>query len=494
MLRAKSLFIVTISSAIVFILIFFNLKKSIKQDYEQIEIEISKSVYKLINNEFNSLYLELERINLDWSKWDDTYEFVKDVDPEIREDYIKSNLIDTLLKDLNLDFIIFLDDRGKIVYQKYYNNYLNSDLSLKEVTALKDEIQGYNEKTGILARKNNEILIFSNTKIRDSNMVKKPAGNLIMGSFLDENKLKKLGKKLGVSLTLSGISEDSKILHEIEIEKNIVFNKFYIPTLSDRAVILENQRDANILFLGKKNIKKYIVMLLINFIILIFVIYIFIENFIVRRLRKMEHSVKEIIKHKDLGERLEISGKDEIENLGRNINELLGDIESMNKKLHGMATYDVMTGILNRHTGLEKLEEKFNIIKKNKKNFVIVFIDINDLKYVNDKFSHEEGDKLIRNIVKIIEDNLQREDIFLRFGGDEFVLGFNRLDLLEVRKLFNNIEKQFEENNKNNEKKYKTSISIGMVKCTGEKTLEECINQADIEMYRDKKRKKRYRV
>jgi diguanylate cyclase (GGDEF)-like protein len=208
----------------------------------------------------------------------------------------------------------------------------------------------------------------------------------------------------------------------------------------------------------------------------------------------MEHSVKEIIKHKDLGERLEISGKDEIENLGRNINELLGDIESMNKKLHGMATYDVMTGILNRHTGLEKLEEKFNIIKKNKKNFVIVFIDINDLKYVNDKFSHEEGDKLIRNIVKIIEDNLQREDIFLRFGGDEFVLGFNRLDLLEVRKLFNNIEKQFEENNKNNEKKYKTSISIGMVKCTGEKTLEECINQADIEMYRDKKRKKRYRV
>ncbi|MEI6856401.1 HAMP domain-containing protein [Psychrilyobacter sp.] len=45
----------------------------------------------------------------------------------------------------------------------------------------------------------------------------------------------------------------------------------------------------------------------------------------------MDHSVKEIIKHKDLGRRLEISGKDEIENLGRNINNLLEDIERMKK-------------------------------------------------------------------------------------------------------------------------------------------------------------------
>ncbi|MEI6856846.1 hypothetical protein [Psychrilyobacter sp.] len=76
MLRTKSLFIVTISSAIVFLLIFINLKKSIEKDYEQIEIGISKSVYKLINNEFNSSYSNLERLNIDWSRWNDTCEFV----------------------------------------------------------------------------------------------------------------------------------------------------------------------------------------------------------------------------------------------------------------------------------------------------------------------------------------------------------------------------------------------------------------------------------
>ncbi|MCS5420709.1 MULTISPECIES: sensor domain-containing diguanylate cyclase [Psychrilyobacter] len=491
MLRTKSLFIVTVSSLIVFILIFVNLKKSIEKDYEHIEIGISKSVYKLINNEFNSSYSNLEKLNLDWSKWDDTYEFVDSEDPEIREHYINSNLVDTLLEDLDLDLVIFLNDRGKIVYQTSYDEDSNRNLSLEEISALKDELQFHNEKTGMIDRKNNKILVFSNLEITDSNNSKKPVGNLIMGYFLDENKLKTLEEKLGIPFNILGVSEDSKNPYEIKIEKDTVLNKFYIPTLSGRSLVLENQRDANILFLGKENIKKYIVMLLINFLILIFVIYIFMERFIVKRLRNMEHSVKEIIKHKDLGKRLEISGKDEIGNLGKNINNLLEDIERMKKRLYSLATYDVMTGILNRHIGLEKLDEKFKNVKKNKASLVIVFIDINDLKYVNDQFSHEEGDKLIKNVVKTIEDSLQPEDIFLRFGGDEFILGFDRLNILEAGELFNEIQEKFEEYSKNNVKKYKISISIGMVECYGDDTLEEYINLADIQMYEDKKKKKK---
>ena len=491
MLRAKSLFIVTVSSIVVFILIFVNLKKSVEKDYEQIEIGISKSIYKLINNEFRSSYSNLERLNVDWSKWDDSYEFISTEEPKIKKDYIKSNLVDTLLEDLDLNLIIFLDDNGKIVYQTSYDSDSSKELSSREVIELKNEIEFHNQKTGMIARENNKILIFSNLGITDSNNSKKPVGNLIMGYFLDKNKLKTLEEKLGIPFNILGVSENSKDPYEIKIEKDTVLNKFYIPTLSGRSIVLENQRDANILFLGKENIKKYIVMLLINFLILIFVIYIFMERFIVKRLRNMEHSVKEIIKHKDLGKRLEINGKDEIGDLGKNINNLLEDIEKMKKRLYNLATYDVMTGILNRHIGLEKLDKKFKKAKKNKGTLIAVFIDINNLKYVNDRFSHEEGDELIKNIVTIIESTLLPEDIFLRFGGDEFILGFDRLNIAEVRALFNDIEKQFEEYTENNSKQYKTSISVGMVECSGDDTLEEYINLADIEMYKDKKNKKK---
>ncbi|MEI6856400.1 CHASE4 domain-containing protein [Psychrilyobacter sp.] len=171
--------------------------------------------------------------------------------------------------------IIFLDDQGEIVYQTNHDNNSTSDLSLKEVTTLKDEIQFYNGKTGMIVKKDHKILVFSDFGITDSNNSKKPVGNLIMGYFLDETKLKNLEEKLGIPFNISGVSESSKNPYEIKIEKDIVFNKFYIQTLSGESLILKNQRDANILFLGKENIKKYIVMLLINFLILIFVISIF---------------------------------------------------------------------------------------------------------------------------------------------------------------------------------------------------------------------------
>lgn len=354
MLRTKSLFIVTISSIIVFLLIFINLKKSIEKDYEDIEFGISKSVYKLINNEFNSLYLNLERLNIDWSRWDDTYDFVNTKDSEVKENYIKSNLADDILEELGLNLIIFLDENEKIVYQTSYDNNPDKHLSLKEITSLKNELKLYKEKTGMIIQENNKIFVFSNFGITDSNNSKKPSGNLITGYFLDENRLKALDNKLGMPLNILGISQNITSPYEIKIEKDVVLHEFYIPTLSHKSIILENQREANILFLGKKNIKKYIGMLLINFFILIFVIYVFMETLIVKRLRNMDISVKEIIKYKDLGKRLETNGNDEIGNLGGNINNLLEDIELMKKRLYGLATYDVMTGIFNKTYWIRK--------------------------------------------------------------------------------------------------------------------------------------------
>ncbi|MGB6127433.1 MAG: diguanylate cyclase [Psychrilyobacter sp.] len=491
MLRTKSLFIVTISSIIVFLLIFINLKNSIEKDYEDIEFGISESVYKLINNEFNSLYLNLERLNIDWSRWDDTYEFINTKDPQVKENYVKSNLADDILEELDLNLIIFLDDQGKIVYQTSYDNNYDKRLSSKEITSLKNEFELYKGKTGMIIQNNNKILVFSNFGITDSNNSKKTSGNLIMGYFIDETRLKTLDNKLGMPLNILGISENSTIPYEIKIEKDVVLHEFYIPTLSDKSIILENKREANILFLGKENIKKYLGMLLINFFILIFVIYVFMETFIVKRLRNMDLSVKEIIKYKNLGKRLKTNGNDEIGNLGENINNLLEDIEIMKKRLYGLATYDVMTGIFNRHIGLEKLNEKFENIINNNGNLVIVFIDINNLKYVNDQLSHEEGDKLIKTVVKTVQNNIQLDDVFLRFGGDEFILGFDKLSIVEVKKLFNDIEKQFDKYTEDNNEKYIVSISFGMVECHNEKTLEEYINLADIEMYKDKKEKKK---
>jgi len=495
MLRIKSLTVVTVSSMLVFVLMFSYLKKSIDRDYKNLEVLRSKSIYHLIDHEFQGMYKDLEKINTDWSKWDDTYEFIEG-DDKVREIFIKSNLnygiLYGILSDLNLNFIIFLDDDGEILYEQAHDDLGDDKIPREKIDLITKKISHYAEDTGLVVVDDKEILVFSNLKITDSQELKKSNGNLIMGYFLNENRVAAIEEKLGIQLAMAGITEKSEVPYNINIGKNKIYNKIYIPASSGESIVFDNQRNADILILGKENIKKYVIMLFVNFIILIFSIYIFMEHIIVRRLRKMDQSVKEIIECQDLGKRLKIRGKDEIGNLGENINNLLEDIELMKERLYNLAAYDVMTGILNRHTGLEKLERNFKKAREKNKIFTIAFLDINDLKYVNDRYSHEEGDELIKNIVKIIEKKVKSEDIFLRFGGDEFILGFNRLNLIETKQLFNEIERNIEKYNNESKKEYAHSISIGIVECRENKTLDEYVNIADINMYENKRHKKKF--
>lgn len=495
MLRIKSLSVVTISSVIVFIFMFIYLKKSIDTDYKNLEIIRSQSIYHLVEQEFQGIYTDLEKLNTDWSKWDDTYEFIEGAE-KTKANFIERNLdygvLYGLLSDLNLNFIIFIDDNGQILYQQGYDDFSGNEISTKKIELITKKISDYAGNTGMLVGDDEEVMVFSNLKITDSKEIKKSNGNLIMGYFLNKNRVGAIEKKLGVQLTMAGISEKLETPYKINIGKNKIYNKLYISTLSGGSVVFDNQREADILILGKQNVKKYVVVLFVNFLILIFAIYIFMEHIIVRRLRKMDQSVREIITCRDLGKRLKINGTDEISNLGENINNLLEDLGVMKEKLYNMATYDMMTGILNRHTGLEKLEILFERSQKDNKVFIIAFIDINDLKYVNDRHSHEEGDKLIKNVVKIIEKKLELEDIFFRVGGDEFILGFNRLNLQEVNLLFNEIEEDLENYDRKSKKEYTHSISVGVVECLENKTLDEYINMADINMYENKRYKKKF--
>jgi len=490
MLRIKSLTVVSISSVIVFIFMFVYLKKSINTDYTNLELMKSKFVYNLIDNEFQGRYKDLKKINTDWSRWDNSYEFIDGNETE-KEKFIKSNMRDGVLSILNLNFIIFLDNHGQILYQRGYSDSLDEKLSDKEIKLITKKLSNYKGETGMLVGDDKEVIIFSNLNITDSKKVKKSNGNLIMGYFLSENRIIDIEEKLGIHLNMIGISEKLEVPYKINIDRHEIHNKIYIPDLTRKSVIFDNQRGADILILGNKNVWKHIVVLFVNFLILISTIYFFMEYIIVKRLRRMDQSVREIIKHEDLGKRLKVNGRDEISNLGCNINNLLKNIEIMKGKLYKLATYDVMTGILNRHTGLERLEKIFKRTKKNNGILIIVFIDINDLKYVNDRYSHQEGDKLIKNIVKFIEDKLKLEDIFLRFGGDEFILGFNRLNLLEVNLLFNEIEENLKKYDDKSKKEYTHRISVGIVECCGNKTLDEYVNIADINMYKNKRHKKK---
>jgi len=156
------------------------------------------------------------------------------------------------------------------------------------------------------------------------------------------------------------------------------------------------------------------------------------------------------------------------------------------KELETTASTDFLTGTFNRIAGFKELEKLVALSNKDKTCFSLCFIDLNNLKTVNDNFGHTEGDNYIKTAIKLIQKGLNNKQILFRFGGDEFIIIFPNTTYAETSKIFKTINNYFDEYNfSDNNSKYEISISYGFSEYNPNSPLniEELINLADKEMY-----------
>ena len=150
---------------------------------------------------------------------------------------------------------------------------------------------------------------------------------------------------------------------------------------------------------------------------------------------------------------------------------------------------DVLTGCNNKYAYEEKLDDLQDKLNKGEISyFSVIMADINNLKYVNDTFGHEEGDSYIIGCFNVIADIFKRENIY-RIGGDEFVIildennYFKRVDWLnEAKHIFSSYNEQ---RTISPFKRY--SMSLGMADYDNSiKNILEVVKKADNEMYKNK--------
>lgn len=156
------------------------------------------------------------------------------------------------------------------------------------------------------------------------------------------------------------------------------------------------------------------------------------------------------------------------------------------------AEYDELTGVYNRKFGMKKLKQIYGENQVTKTNMVLCFLDINNLKTVNDRFGHPEGDLLISTVSRCARESLRNADFMVRYGGDEFIIVFQNCGAPEAVKAWTRIGAKFEYMNFASGIPYDIAVSVGFSSMDEDENLsiQELIDLADSRMYENKKRMK----
>lgn len=162
------------------------------------------------------------------------------------------------------------------------------------------------------------------------------------------------------------------------------------------------------------------------------------------------------------------------------------------ERLENEAKYDALTKVYNRRYGMRLLEKYFNLSIDRDSVFSILYVDINDLKKVNDQLGHESGDYLIIEVTNLLKQYLRRNDVISRLGGDEFLIILPGANHHILEKKIRQLEDYIELRNQQTDKAYDISIALGGATYTLDvKNIDELMRIADKEMYKDKMNKKR---
>jgi len=124
-------------------------------------------------------------------------------------------------------------------------------------------------------------------------------------------------------------------------------------------------------------------------------------------------------------------------------------------------------------------------VRRRNSLLTICYIDINNLKVVNDTFGHKEGDDLIISTAEAVSTNLRDSDVLCRLGGDEFLAIFSDTNNEAAADIMDRVIDSLNEINRNNMRKYKISISFGFSEYSSpwNKGRSDLIEEADMQMY-----------
>ncbi|MDR9501055.1 MAG: diguanylate cyclase [Desulfurivibrionaceae bacterium] len=172
------------------------------------------------------------------------------------------------------------------------------------------------------------------------------------------------------------------------------------------------------------------------------------------------------------------------------------DRKHFEEKLKKLSITDELTQLLNRRGFFALAEKQLAITARSGGNLYLLYLDIDNMKWINDHKGHKVGDQALTDTARLLRETFRDGDIMARIGGDEFTVLLTAIaDNRNAREVVARFEQQLALLNEEENRGYVLLISTGLVKYQGKTPclLEELMGKADDLMYENKRQRKKSR-
>jgi len=455
-LRLKALLLIIGATALMLGIVFAVSQFFLMSSFQRIEEQYAREMVERATNAFNNQLESLNRLNLDWASWDDTYAFVQN--PYDHHDYIKSNFTDSTFTNNKLNFIFVINNEGQTIYGKGFD--LDAEVetdtpsellehTMSKALTFHGDVEEYT--AGIILLPQGPLLV-SSQPILTSNDEGPVRGTFVMARYFDEAMINGISDAVHLPLTIARVDDTempaafSAARPSLSTESPLFISRESVKTVAGYALLKDIYGEPALMFRVEmpRDVTAQGQALMIYFIlavcglaiVYVYVVNVFVGRVVIARLERVGHFVNRISISGDLSTNLPTRSNDELTVLERNINRMVDKLqeqqEELNKeleerkkmaqKLKEMATHDFLTGLPNRILLIDRFNIASALAHRNQDRLAVMSLDIDHFKTINDTLGHDIGDKLLIGFGARIGGIIRASDTLARIGGDEFVL------------------------------------------------------------------------
>ncbi|WP_460505596.1 putative bifunctional diguanylate cyclase/phosphodiesterase [Hydrogenophaga soli] len=420
----------------------------------------------------------LGELLVDYAHWDDFYAFLR----KPSDTFMDDNFTASSMRNIRVQAVQVMDLQGKVLKARYATA---GGLEPELPPAWRDAVSGERALGRCQGRVNDlvwvqeQALMVSWSPMRNTAADKPSRGCLVMMRLIDADYIGALQPQLGVKFDL--LPQAGALL---TTQRDGLGHWVSQQLLSPWPATLQVRVDESL-----ADERRGVMWWMVGGFALLagvggMVLYSLLYAMVIRRLMRFSYLADEYRITGDWSISWPASGRDEIDNLGHSLNEL---VKLVHWQVEHNATHDPLTGLLNRQ-GLERVlsELPYYGFEHRSRTSCLMLMDLDNFKIVNDGFGHDVGDALLVHVARQLTLAVRQGDIVARLGGDEFAVLLQNVQREAVAGFSQRILEHLRQPFTHNDMQVATTGSVGLAFCDGVSGPAELLRNADLAMYQAK--------